>query len=215
MKIKLLMATAVTAALALSSCSSEESKLAGAIAGTWNGTATQMSHRQDKPDRKDRHDGDRNRMDAGEMSCTPTLTFVRTDGTNGGTIDISANYTLTRGVESVASATPVSATVNGSIKASGTWTAHDDDEVIINLDPTKTVVDVDTTSVSLNYAQLTDAPKDSLASMRSRVISNIPDVVKPMLEARVMKMRKLDDIKITGNLMTLEAGHTLISFTKR
>ena len=77
------------------------------------------------------------------------------------------------------------------------------------------MVDVDTTSVSLNYAQLTDAPKDSLASMRSRVISNIPDVVKPMLEARVMKMRKLDDIKITGNLMTLEAGHTLISFTQR
>lgn len=215
MKIKMLMAAGLTAALALSSCSSEEAKLAGAIAGTWNGTTTQMSHRKDKPDKKDRRDGDRNRMDAGEMTCTPTLTFVRTDGTNGGTIDISANYTLTRGVESVASATPVSATVNGSIKASGTWTAHDDDEVIINLDPTKTVVDVDTTSVSLNYAQLTDAPKDSLASMRSRVISNIPDVVKPMLEARVMKMRKLDDIKITGNVMTLEAGHTPISFTKR
>ena len=215
MKIKMLMAAGLTAALALSSCSSEEAKLAGAIAGTWNGTTTQMSHRKDKPDKKDRRDGDRNRMDAGEMTCTPTLTFVRTDGTNGGTIDISANYPLTRGVESVASATPVSATVNGSIKSSGTWTAHDDDEVIINLDPTKTVVDVDTTSVSLNYAQLTDAPKDSLASMRSRVISNIPDVVKPMLEARVMKMRKLDDIKITGNLMTLEAGHTLISFTKR
>ncbi len=211
----MLMAAGLTAALALSSCSSEEAKLAGAIAGTWNGTTTQMSHRKDKPDKKDRRDGDRNRMDAGEMTCTPTLSFVRTDGTNGGTIDISANYTLTRGVESVASATPVSATVNGSIKASGTWTAHDDDEVIINLDPTKTVVDVDTTSVFLNYAQLTDAPKDSLASMRSRVISNIPDVVKPMLEARVMKMRKLDDIKITGNLMTLEAGHTLISFTKR
>lgn len=215
MKTKMLMAAGLTAALALSSCSSEEAKLAGAIAGTWNGTTTQMSHRKDKPDKKDRRDSDRNRMDAGEMTCTPTLTFVRTDGTNGGTIDISANYTLTRGVESVASATPVSATVNGSLKASGTWTAHDDDEVIINLDPTKTVVDVDTTSVSLNYAQLTDAPKDSLASMRSRVISNIPDVVKPMLEARVMKMRKLDDIKITGNLMTLEAGHTLISFTKR
>lgn len=215
MKIKMLMAAGLTAALALSSCSSEEAKLAGNIAGTWNGNTTQMSHRKDKPDKKDRRDVDRNRMDAGEMTCTPTLTFIRTDGTNGGTIDISANYTLTRGVESVASATPVSATVNGSIKASGTWTAHDDDEVIINLDPTKTVVDVDTTSVSLNYAQLTDAPKDSLASMRSRVISNIPDVVKPMLEARVMKMRKLDDIKITGNLMTLEAGHTLISFTKR
>ena len=127
MKIKMLMAAGLTAALALSSCSSEEAKLAGAIAGTWNGTTTQMSHRKDKPDKKDRRDGDRNRMDAGEMTCTPTLTFVRTDGTNGGTIDISANYTLTRGVESVASATPVSATVNGSIKASGTWTAHDDD----------------------------------------------------------------------------------------
>ena len=149
------------------------------------------------------------------MSCTPTFTFVRTDGTNGGTVDISADYTLSRGVESAAVAVPVAATVNGTITASGTWMAEDGDEVRLTLDPTKTVVDVDTASMTLNYAQVTDAPRDSLASIRNNVALNIADVVKPMLAAKVQKMRKLDDVKITGNTMILEAGHNKVSFTKQ
>ena len=75
-------------------------------------------------------------------------------------------------------------------------------------------MDVDTASMTLNYAQVTDAPRDSLASIRNNVALNIADVVKPMLAAKVQKMRKLDDVKITGNTMTLEAGHNKASFTK-
>jgi lipoprotein len=220
MKIKIFMATAIVAAFGLSSCGGEDAKLAGELTGTWKGATTQMTKgKKDKPDKDDRHnDGNRNkpdRMDMDEMNCTPTFTFVRSDGTNGGTIDISADYTITKGVESIAMTTPVNATVTGNFNASGTWTVKDGDEVILNLDPSKTVVNVDTTSVTLAYARLTDAPQDSLNSLKGRIVSNIPDVVKPMIAAKVQKMRKLDDIKITGNTMILEAGHNKIPFTKQ
>lgn len=220
MKIKFLMAVALTAALGLSSCGGEDAKLAGELAGTWKGNTTEMMKgKKEKPDKDDKHrEGDRNkpnRIDAGDMSCTPTLTFVRANGINGGTINISAIYTVSKGVESTATATPVKATVSGNINASGTWTVKDGDEVILVLDPSKTVVDVDTASLALSYARLTDAPQDSLNSIKERVASNIADIIKPMLAGKIQKMHKFDDVKVTGNTMTLEAGHNRISFSKQ
>lgn len=220
MKIKFLTTVALVAVLGLSSCNGGDAKLAGELAGTWKGnTAMVMKDKMDKPDKEDKHKGgDRDkapRGDGGEMTCTPTLTFVKTDGTNGGTLNISADYTVSRGVETTSITTPVKATVNGNVKASGTWTVKDDDEVIVTLDPSNTVVNIDTTSLALSYAKLTDAPQDSLNTIKGRVAANITDVIKPMIATRVQKMRKFDDVKITGNTMTLEAGHNKMTFTKQ
>lgn len=220
MKIKLLMAAALAVVIGLTSCDGSDAKLAGELAGTWKGNATEMfKGKKEKPDKEGKHkDGDRakdERGEGGDMTCAPTLMFARTDGTNGGTISISADYTVARGVESVVTATPVRATVNGTLKAEGTWTVKDGDEIVVNLDPSKTVVDVDTASLALSYAKLTDAPKDSLAIIKERVAANVADAVKPMLAGKVQKMRKFDDVKITGNTMTLEAGHNKMTFTKQ
>lgn len=220
MKTKLLMAAAVAAVLGLASCTSEDAKLAGELAGTWKGSTTQvMKCKKDKPDKDYKHsDGDRNKPGTpcgGEMTCTPTLTFDRTSGTNGGTLTISADYTVSRCVESATTATPVKASVNGTVSASGTWTVEDGDEVLVTLDPTKTVVDVDTTSLALSYANLTDAPQDSLATIKDRVASNITDVVKPMIAGKVQKMHKFDDVKVVGTTLTLEAGHNKLTLTKQ
>ena len=147
------------------------------------------------------------------MTCTPTITFVRTDGTNGGTLTVSADYTVTKGIQTASAAAPVKASVNGTVSASGTWTVKDGDEVLVVLDPSKTVVDVDVNSIS--YAKLTDAPKTALDSIKGSVASNIADVIKPMIAAKVQKMHKFDDVKVTGNTMTLKAGHNRIAFTKQ
>lgn len=230
MKVRMLMAVGVAAVIGLTSCNSEDAKLAGELVGTWKGSATEMTKdRKDRPDKgdKEHHDGDRkgrgqqdmnrpdHRIGPETMTCTPTFTFVRTEGTNGGTIDISADYTIIKGVESIAVTSPVNATVNGNVKASGTWTVKDGDEVLLTLDPAKTVVNVDTASVALSYARLTDAPQDSLAAIKARVVPNVENVIKPMLTAKIQKMRKLDDVKIVGSTMTLEAGHAKITFTKQ
>lgn len=228
MKIKLLIAPALAVVIGLASCNGGDSKLAGELVGTWKGSATEMSKsKPDKPDKEGKHksdkddmrkEGDRNRPgrgDGGDMTCTPTLTFVRTDGTNGGTIKIVADYTVTKGVESVTTDIPVKATVNGNVSASGTWTVKEGDEIIVNFDPSKTIVNVDTASLALSYARLTDAPVDSLNTIKQRVAPNIPDVIKPMLAGKIQKLRKFDDVKITGNAMTLEMGHNKITFTKQ
>lgn len=224
MKTKLLMAAALSVAIGLTSCDGGDSKLAGELVGTWKGNATEMSKgKLDKSGKEDKKGSDKHREGEpnkvgrgapGEMTCTPILTFVRTDGTKGGTIDVSADYVITKGVESMAVTTPVTATVAGNVKASGTWTVKDGDEVVLTIDPAKTVVNVDTASVAISYACLTDAPQDSLAAIKARVVPNIENVIKPMITARVQKMRKLDDVKITGNTMTLEAGHNKMTFTR-
>lgn len=223
MKIKFLMAAALCAALGFSSCDGGDSKLAGELVGSWKGNTTQvMKNKKEKSEKKKKDDrekgGDRdrnNRVDTEELTLTPILSFVRTDGTNGGTLNISADYTVTKGVESITTNLPINAIVDGNVKASGTWSVKDGDEIIVNLDLTKTVVEVDTASLTLSYARLTDAPQDSLNAIKSRVASNISDVIKPMLAGKVQKMRKLDDVKILGSSMTLEAGHHKLSFIKQ
>ena len=223
MKIKFLMAAALCAALGLSSCDGGDSKLAGELVGSWKGNITEiMKSKKEKYDKKKKDDrekgGDRDRkdrVDREEMTMTPILSFVRTSGTNGGILNISADYTVTKGVESITTNLPINAIVDGNIKASGTWTVKDGDEIIVNLDPSKTVVEVDTASLTLSYARLTDAPQDSLNAIKSRVASNISDVIKPMLAGKVQKMRKLDDVKILGSSMTLEAGHNKLTFIKQ
>lgn len=223
MKIKILMAAALCAALGFSSCDGGDSKLAGELVGSWKGnTAEMIKSKKEKPDKKKKDDrekgGDRDRkdyVDREEMTCTPTFTFVRTDGTNGGTLNISADYTVTKGVESIMTKLPINAIIDGNVKASGTWTVKDGDEIIVNLDPSKTVVEVDTASLVLSYARLTDAPQDSLNAIKDRVAANISNAVKPMLTGRVKKIRKFDDVKVVGNTMKLEAGHNKLSFTKQ
>lgn len=228
MKIKLFMAAALSAVVGFSSCNGKDAKLAGELNGTWKGSATEMmkgkkakpdndgKHKSDKDDKHMDKDRDKTpRGEGGEMICIPTLSFVRTDGTNGGTVNISADYTVSRNVESSVSSVPIRATVNGNVNASGTWTVKDGDEVVVNLDPSKTDVKVDTASLSLSYAMLTDAPQDSLNTIRNRVASNIIDVIKPMLSGKIQKIRKFDDVKIMGTTMTFEARHNKMTFTKQ
>lgn len=214
MRIKLILAAAIAAAIGLSSCSGD-AKLAGELAGTWKGNTTQMKDSKHENHDKDRHHSGRSPIDDGEMSCTPTLTFVKSEGTNGGTVNIAATYTITKGVESAVISTPVKATVNGNFNASGTWVVKDGDEIVINLDAAKTTVAVDTASLALNYAKLTDAPVDSLNALKGRIASNITDAISPMIIAKVSKMHKFDDVKISGTTMTLEAHDNNLTFTKQ
>lgn len=222
------MVAVLSVAIGLTSCDGGDSKLAGELVGTWKGNTTEMTNgKKDKSakdekkesDKYDKYkDGDRAKGghdDGGEIICTPTFTFERTAVTNGGIINITADYTVTKGVESVTSGIPVKATVNANVSASGTWTVNDGDEIIVNLDPSKTIVNVDTASLALRYASLTDAPVDSLDIIKDRVSANIPDAIRPMLAGKIQKIRKFDDVKITGTTMTLEAWHNKMTFVKK
>ncbi len=151
------------------------------------------------------------------MACTPTITFTRTQGTNGGDISISAVYEVTEGVTvtDTVTAAPVKATVSGTVMAAGTWMADDDDDIAVTLDDSKTVVKVDPSTLTLNYATLTDASVAELDTLKGKVANNIAAAVTPTLQRHIAKLHKLDDVKVLGNSMKMEIGKTKFNFTKK
>ena len=89
------------------------------------------------------------------------------------------------------------------------------DDVKLTIDASKTVVNVDTSSLTLSYAQVTDASADSLAAMKPNVASAIADILTPMLTARVNKLHEFDDVKVTGDNLTLEANDNRLTLTRQ
>lgn len=207
MKTRLLFGAAIVAAFAFSGCTNEEAKLAGDIAGTWKGETMSMAKMH--KDKKHNH-----AKECPEMSCTPTITFERATGTNGGDVTINGDFTMSRGVDSADAAAPVKATVNGTVKATGTWSVKDGDEIDVTLNPATVEISVDTASLSLSYASLTDAPVDALDAMKANIAANISDVLKPMLAKRIASIHEFDDVKVTGNNMVMEIHDRKVNFTK-
>lgn len=204
---KILLGMAAVAAMGLVSCD-EAGKLAGQVEGTWKGATTEMLG--------DRHNAQNMpQQPVMSMMCTPVFTFSRTDGTKGGTLDIKADYVLTQGLlASSSTQVPFSATVTGTATAQGTWTAKDDDEIMVVMDPSMIKVEVDTASLALNYTGLTDSPASDLAAIKARVAGNVESQARTVITNRVMKLRELDDIKVQDRSMTLEIGHAKMVFTK-
>lgn len=204
---KILLGMAAVAAMGLVSCD-EAGKLAGQVEGTWKGATTEMLG--------DRHNAQNMpQQPVMSMMCTPVFTFSRTDGTKGGTLDIKADYVLTQGLlASSSTQVPFSATVTGTATAQGTWTAKDDDEIMMVMDPSMIKVEVDTASLALNYTGLTDSPASDLAAIKARVAGNVESQARTVITNRVMKLRELDDIKVQDRSMTLEIGHAKMVFTK-
>lgn len=224
MKTKILIGIAALATIGLTACD-ESAKLAGEVEGTWTAPKTEMaSVRKDHKENTDKEGKDHRggRPDGKPdmkptLSCAPTITFVRTQGTNGGTLTISANYEVTQGVNvtDTVLTVPVKATVSGTVTADGTWQAKDDDEIVVTLDASKTSVTVDPASLALSYATLTDASASGLETLKEKVAGNISSAVVPMLQHRIGQLRKFDDVRIAGNTMTMEIGKTKLNFSKK
>ncbi len=193
-------------AMCLTSCD-EATRLAGQVEGSWQGEPVDM------------FDGKRlgsvNALQPGiNMTCTPKLTFTRTDGTKGGIVEFSAEFVITQGVMSDSASAPVNATVAGTAKARGAWTAKDDDEIDVVMDAAMTKVEVDTASLKLAYAQLTDRPVEELAALKSRIASTVAEPVRTLIAGRVARLREFDDVEVRDGKMSLEIGHSKLRFTK-
>ncbi|MDE5797130.1 MAG: hypothetical protein K2H75_08450, partial [Muribaculaceae bacterium] len=96
-----------------------------------------------------------------------------------------------------------------------TWTAQDDDEIIVTIDPSSINATVDPASVALGYAVLTDKPVAELDSLKAQILPNIDTSFTDEVRKRVTALHKLDDIKIQGTTMTLEIGKTDFTLNKQ
>ncbi len=212
----MIIGAALLSIAGLTSCD-QASKLAGNVEGSWRAPQTDMTLKKGHGDHNNaqtaagRHGNDQT------LACAPTITFTRTQGTNGGELTIVANYTMTMPVtvnDTVLSA-PVNATVNGMVNARGTWMAKDDDEIAVTLDATRTDVTVDPSSLALSYASLTDTPAASLEAIKARVQANVASAVSQAIRQRMARLHEFDDVKVTGTNMKMEIGKTKLTFTKQ
>ncbi len=223
MKAKFLIGIAALATIGFTACD-KSAKLAGDVEGTWTAQKTEMffeKGHKEKPYNEGRdqkgHRPDGKQGMRPTMEYAPTITFTRTQGTNGGTLTISANYEVTQGVNVIDTVltVPVKASVGGTVTAAGTWQAKDDDEISVILDASKTSVTVNPSSLTLNYATLTDAPASGLETLKKNVANNIASTVTPMIQHHIGQIRKFDDVKVVGNTMTMEIGKTKLKFSRK
>lgn len=194
MKMKLIMAGMAASMIGLASCGNSNSISPQQLAGTWKGETTKMT----EPD----------------MSCTPILTFDRTADTRGGRLDIGADFTITKELGESATKDLATATINGKASASGTWVIEDGDVKLI-LNPADTRVDIDTASLTLSYAHPSKHTTDSLSLTRHMIATNIAETMRPIVTAKIQKITEFDDVSVADNIMTLEIGNNMITFTKQ
>lgn len=211
MKSRLLKAAAFTGLLAFASCNSGDNLSIQDIIGTWKGETAEMSQKGNAV----KHKEITSVVDEIQFNCTPTLKFSRTNGTRGGIIDISAEYSVTQGVTSLEGKIPVNATIDGTLSATGTWIIDDEDDIKLMLDPSKTKVDIDTASLTLAFARLTDTSDDSLKLMRQRVQPKVPEIVGSLVKHKINSLKEFEEVTITDNIMTLEVGKNMLTFTKQ
>ena len=151
----------------------------------------------------------------GQMTVTPTLAFVKDKSTNGGSFTYSGVYSVTQPVFAATVKVPFQATATVNVTAKGMWTADEDDEINVVVEPTSVTATVDPSSIVLAYSVLTDEPVAALDSLKTQLTPNIDQNFSNAVAQKVGKMKKFDDVKIVGNTMTLEMGDTDFTFTKQ
>lgn len=209
-KLVYLALGALVSAGIVSSCS-EDARLASKIEGVWSGNVTALV--KGDHHKEDHHKGKPadapHPMGAKINSIAPSFTFSPDASVkNGGKLNFSGVYSVSQPVSAQSVDVPFDATADVKVTASGTWTAKDDDEIIVMIDASSVSTTVDPASVTLGYAVLTDKPVSELESLKAQIMPNINTAFAAEVSKRVTSMHKLDDIKIKDKTMTLEIGDT-------
>lgn len=192
----------------------DSAKLASQAEGVWSGNTTVLSAKEHHKEKQNNNPAQP--MGAKINSVTPSFTFTPDASVkNGGKLNFSGVYSVSQAVSSQSVDVPFDATADVKVNANGTWTAQDDDEIIVTIDASSVSVTVDPASVALGYAVLTDKPVAELDSLKAQILPNIDSSFTEEVRKRVTSLHKLDDVKIQGTTMTLEIGKTDFTLNKQ
>ena len=178
--------------LMLSACDSE-AKLAREITGTWATapeklidheamSATAVRMMQFTPSLSDSKSGD--------MQMTALVSI--TNAMPGDTTSIIEPYTVS---------------ASGLATLNGAWAVVDDDKVILHLDESTLDVTVDPEAVLVSVNTLTDVTTTTVDSIKPSIAVNLKKQITDAVRNQVFNTSKIDDIKLTGNLMSCEINH--------
>lgn len=210
MKSKIILSLAAIMSVGLASCD-ETARLATSLEGNWTGTPTAANNKSKILDRMSSINQDGPEI----QTITPTLSIIKDPGVSGGSMKYSAIYTVSQNVTTVATDVPFSVTANVTANANASWTAYDDDEINVSIDPASVKINVDPASVRLEYTVLTDKPASSLDSIKTHMMSNIEKMFTAAVSTKLLSINEFEDIKVKGPSMTLEIGYDDFNFIKK
>lgn len=169
---------------AISSCSRTK-----AIEGTWEAAPTRISV-----------------QGAADAYATVTLDFAPAQNARtGGDVNISAVVELTQAVTTPAITIDepweVSVSANALINGTYVYDDGDDDDILLNLDPSTLQVNVDPDGVTYSRNILDGIPASQLDSLNAATADRWRLLITSAIRDEFNKYRKIDDIKIHHNDM--------------
>lgn len=181
----------------------ETARLAKELPGSWAGTPENFT---------DNASVTATIVETLDISANPEQTAK---GNRGGVLTVVGMLSAgTQIVGEVGLAEPLGLTVSGQSRISGTWTAIDDDEIVVALDPSTLDVSIDPDAVVVNGV-ISEINGPRIDSIRPSVATTMAQSLKMALANRYSAVRRLDDVKIKGPLMKFEIGHTDYVFTRQ
>lgn len=204
MNIKYSMALSVltvAAAVTFSTACESPTRLASKLEGTWSTS----------PQRFDKEI-------VGQGTYIPVLEFSREDKRPEGTVIISTQLSVTMPVNAPVDsmgAAPVSATAAGLATISGVWTADDDDQVKIALDPSTLDITMDP-DVQFAIADVfTDYDTDSVSRVSPQVMRAFAEEARKGMTDVISRLNELDDIDFQSDVMfTAKLNETRLTFAR-
>lgn len=183
MKKSVFFMLAAAVAILLSSCSGRE-KLAQNLAGSWASAPAQLNV-------------------GAESSATlmKTYQFTKDEDHPGGNVYINGLISITSSLTSGQGILPPTTfSASGTAAASGTWTANDDDEITIYIDPTTISVVVDPATILLPNFE----GSEDIMTYKNIVAQNVNERMKVLFTQNVVSIVDIDDIEFSKDKQTFK-----------
>lgn len=177
-------------ALAFYSCD-DAARLAKDIEGTWSGAPERFIDDT-----------------TGTSTIIESMTFAMDSTGKGGDMIIVGLVSSTGQISgSTSIMQPISVSAAAKAEILGKWIAVDDDEINVNLDTRTLSVNVDPSGVVLTTNLLDGNTSASTEAIKPQVAESIKLQITNALQMRYASIKRIDDIKIKGNVMEYEIGH--------
>lgn len=184
---KLLLGLLAVTAVVLAGCD-ETKKLAGEVAGTWTSNPTAFMA-----------------DDGSTATAIENMVFERDSTSKGGMVIITSLISSTgsfSGSATIMSPFSISAAAKSYI--SGHWTAVDDDELLLALDPATMTVEVDPDAVVITSDPGFSPGTIPTDSIRPHIAGAMKATLTHTLLQHYLSYQKLDDVKVKGSTLRFE-----------
>lgn len=194
----MLTALAILSIFAISSCDSKQ-KLSKDLNGIWAGQEEKLTD-----------------TGAARASMVRMLQFTPTGTSGEGNFTMTAYITVENTMPANDSiVTPMTITASGTATITGVYQAKEDDELIINLDPSSLSIDVDPEAVQMNYNVLTTQNASELETLKPAAAVLVNQQIEKAARSVFANITEIDDIHISNAMLKCEIGHSDLTFRRQ